>query len=158
VLLIIVGLGLMIMGEVVLSLLLLGTGWGIGLLIEKFTMTDDQPGADNLPTRVGHYPTIDPAPGIRRLSEVKDYTDAVIHVRVNATLSANQKLTELGQSYGQNLERLANADQLTEEVETAFRSFAEASANAVTGLIADFGSSLQLLVRTYDGRYRRRSR
>jgi hypothetical protein len=153
-----VGLGLLVMGEVVLSLLVLGIGWGIGLLIDKFTMTDDHPGADNLPARVGRYPTIRPAPGIRRLSAVRDYTDAVVHARVNATLSANQKLAALGESYTQTLERLANASQLTEDVETAFRDFAETSATAVTGLATDFGSSLQLLVKTYNGRYRRRSR
>jgi hypothetical protein len=151
-------MGLMVMGEIVFSLFLLGTGWGIGLLIEKFTMTDDQPGAGNLPARVGHYPTIHSAPSIRRLSAIRNYTDAVVHVRVNATLSANQKLAELGESYAQNVERLANAGQLTEDVETAFRSFAEKSATAVTGLATDFGSSLQLLVKTYNGLYRRRSR
>jgi hypothetical protein len=157
--LIIVGLGLLVLGEVFLVVLIfLGTLVGILWIIENTPRTNDHLSADNLPARLGHYPTIDPAPAIRRLIAVKDYTDAVIHVRVNATLSADQKLTELGQSYGQNLERLANAGQLTEDVEAAFRDFAEASANAVTGLTADFGSSLQLLVKTYDGRYRRRLR
>ena len=61
-------------------------------------------------------------------------------------------------SYAQNLERLANAGKLTEDVETAFRDFAETSATAVVGLAADFGSSLHLLVKTHNGQYRRRLR
>jgi hypothetical protein len=148
--------GLVIVGDVILIFLIfLGIVLGVSRLFGKLGETNDHLSADHLPARVGHYPTIDAAPAIRRLSAVRDYTDAVIHVRVNTSLSANQKLAELGESYAQNLERLANAGKLTEDVETAFRDFAETSATAVVGLTADFGSSLQLLVKTYDGRYRR---
>ena len=139
-------------------LFFLGILFGIKWIVENLPRTTDRPSDGNLPVRLGHYPTIDPTPGIQRLSEVRNYTDAVVRVRVHTGLSANQRLSELGESYAQNLERLANAGQLTEEVETAFRSFAETSAAAVTDLAAEFGSSLQLLVQTRDGRYRRRLR
>jgi hypothetical protein len=158
-LLTLVGLGLLVMGEVFLVLLIfLGVLLGISWIFEKPRGTNDLLSADNLPARVGHFFTSDPSPVIRRLSEVRDYSDAVVRLRVYTGLSADQKLAELGESYAQTLERLANAGQLTEDVETAFRDFAEKSATAVTGLAADFGSSLQLLVKTHYGRYRRRLR
>ena len=153
------GLGLLLLGHGIhVILIVLGILLGIVWILQKPTRTNDHLSTEYLPARVGRYLTIDPPPGIQRLSEVRDFTDAVVRMRVSAALSANEKLAELGESYAQNLERLGNAGQLTEEVETAFRSFAETSATAVTGLAADFGSSLQLLVKTYNGQYRRRLR
>ncbi len=141
------------MGEVLLFLILLGIGWYFGPTLGR----NDHSGADDLPY-LDSCEICNPSPVIRRLTEVRDFTDAIVRMRVNAALSADQKLAELDESYSRNLERLANAGQLTEDVEKAFRSFAETSATAVTGLAADFGSSLHLLVKTYDGRYRRRLR
>ncbi|WP_448620076.1 hypothetical protein [Geodermatophilus sp. URMC 65] len=95
---------------------------------------------------------------IQRLTDIASFTDAVIRVRANAALSAYQKLEQLGEGYSRALEQLANSGKLDPEVEATFRTFAGSTAEMITGLTADFGDSLHLLIRTYDGRYQRRLR
>jgi hypothetical protein len=87
---------------------------------------------------------------IQSLAEVSDFTDAVIALRVNTTLSAHEKLVALAKHYNAALTRLEVAGQLTPATALEFRLFAEQSAAALTGLTADFGAGLNHLIRSHE--------
>jgi hypothetical protein len=89
---------------------------------------------------------------IQSLAEVSNFTDAVIAVRANATLSAQQKLTELAVQYSESLRRLDAAGHLTPAVALEFRLFAERTAQTITGLTVDFGAGLHDLIHLYEPR------
>src|SRR4051794_8605276 len=95
---------------------------------------------------------VKPARQVQRLSEVNSFTDAAFQLQKDNFLNAQQKIVVLANEYQASRQLLLAAGKLDRDVEAEFRKFAEASAFAVTGLTADFGDSLHVLVSNYSGR------
>jgi hypothetical protein len=93
-----------------------------------------------------------PARQTQQLSEVATFTRAVMRLESNNVLTLTEKLAFIAEEYVKSIDRLAAYGQLTPQVEAEFRSFAEDSARAATGLTANFNNALQYLVKSYPGR------
>jgi len=95
-------------------------------------------------------------PVSRRVSEVSRFSDSVTSVYARNAQASHRTLAELGNEYSKSVNQLKAVGDLTPRVEEELERYANRSAKAVTDLTKSFGESLDPLIRSYDGRKRRR--